>query len=46
MPHRTVLFTSQRAGFETLQTESSDHAKYYLLSNEDLILVHQRRRAE
>lgn len=46
MPHRTVLSASQRAGFETLPTESSDHAKYCLLSDEDLTLVHQRCRAE
>ena len=46
MPRRTVLSASQRILFETLPTAPADLAKYYLLSDEELTLVQERRRAE
>lgn len=46
MPRRPILSTAQRAAFETLPTEPAELAKHYLLSDEDLELVQERRRAE
>jgi hypothetical protein len=46
MPHRTVLSAAQRSHFAALPTEHAELAKYYLLSDEDLALVQERRREE
>jgi len=46
MPRRAVLSAAQRSVFEALPTESGELAKHYLLSDEDLALVRQRRRQE
>jgi hypothetical protein len=46
MPHRTVLSAAQRSFFAALPTEHAELAKYYLLSDEDLALVQERRREE
>lgn len=46
MPHRRVLSAAQRTFFAALPTEHAELAKHYLLSDEDLALVHERRRGE
>jgi hypothetical protein len=46
MPRRAVLSAAQRSFFEALPTESVELAKHYLLSDEDLALVRERRRQE
>ncbi|MGB5734928.1 MAG: DUF4158 domain-containing protein [Thiohalocapsa sp.] len=46
MPRRAVLSAAQRSFFEALPTASVELAKHYLLSDEDLALVRERRRQE
>jgi hypothetical protein len=46
MPRRAVLSAAQRSFFETLPTESAELIKHYLLSDEDLALMRERRREE
>ena len=45
MPRRTILSASQRAAFETLPTEPEDLVRHWTLSEDDLALVRERRRA-
>ena len=45
MPRRSVLSTSQRAAFEVLPVEPTDLVRHYTLSDEDLAMIRNRRRA-
>jgi len=45
MPRRTILSASQRAAFEALPTEPEDLVRHWTLSEDDLALVQERRRA-
>lgn len=45
MPRRTVLSASQRLSFETLPVQPSGLARHYTLSDEDLLMIRQRRQS-
>ena len=45
MPRRTVLSASQRLSFETLPVQLSELARHYTLSDEDLLMIRQRRQS-
>jgi hypothetical protein len=45
MPRRIVLSASQRASFEALPVEPVELARHYILNENDLALIHKRRRA-
>ena len=45
MPRRTVLSASQRLSFETLPVHHSELARHYTLSDEDLMMIRQRRQS-